>query len=89
MTCKKYGAIFLTALTLSACATPRYVTRYCLTPAQLEELKRQEPERVGDKLTGQAQDDFKIVSGSAIRLRSWGNGLVDVLTGCTAPSERP
>jgi hypothetical protein len=41
-----------------------------------------EPERVKDKLTGQADKDLKIVAGSAIRLRAWGEGLQTILEGC-------
>ena len=68
---------------LTACATPRYQTVKCLTSEQLAELKKQEPEKVGEKLTGRADEDLRIVSGSAIRLRSWGLGLVGVLEGCS------
>lgn len=72
------------ALALSACAPhPRYTPVYCVTPTQLDRLKAAEPPRVGEKLTGQAQDDFKIAAGSAVELRSWGEGLLGVLDGCT------
>lgn len=80
------GALFLAAVALSACAPhPRTALVYCLTPPQLENLKQAEPERIADKLTGQAQDDFKLVAGSDIMLRTWGEGLIGVLSGCTAP----
>jgi hypothetical protein len=75
-------AIVLAALALSACSTVRYATVPCLNQQQLEELRNAEPEKVGPKLTGQAQEDFKIVAGSAIELRSWGRGMLGVLSGC-------
>jgi hypothetical protein len=74
------------ALALAACAPhPRYISVYCVSPDQLQRLKDAEPPRVGDKLTGQAQDDFKIAAGSAVELRSWGEGLFSVLDGCKEP----
>lgn len=75
-------AILLAALALSACTTTKYVPVKCVTPEQVAELKRQEPERVGDKLTGQAQRDFQIVAGNAARLRAWGRGLLGVVESC-------
>ena len=79
----KRAILILLAASLTACATPRYQRVACLTPEQLAELKKQEPEKVGDKLTGRADEDLRTVSGSAIRLRSWGQGLVGVLEGCS------
>ena len=71
--------ILACALALSACQTTRYVTVPCVGKDQALPA---EPERVGDKLTGQADRDFQIVSGSAARLRAWGHGLRTVLEGC-------
>ena len=72
------------ALALAACAPhPRYVSVYCVTPEQYQRLKDAEPPRVGKNLTGQAQEDLKIVAGSAVELRSWGEGLLGVLQGCS------
>jgi hypothetical protein len=69
-------------LTLSACAhKPQLV--YCLTPEQLQELEKAEPEKVAPKLTGRADEDIRIISGSALRLRAWGRGNLEVLRGCT------
>jgi hypothetical protein len=68
-------------LTLSACATPYRVP--CLTPEQLQELEKAEPPKVGDSLSGRADEDIRIISGSAIRLRQWGRGNLEVLRGCT------
>jgi hypothetical protein len=68
-----------TALALTGCATTRYVTVPCISHDQ--QLPA-EPERVKDKLTGQADKDLKIVAGSAIRLRAWGEGLQTILEGC-------
>lgn len=73
----------LAAFALSGCATTRYVTVHCVTPEQLQKLKDAEPERVGGKLTGNAQDDLKIIAGSNVELRQYGRGLLGVLGGCT------
>lgn len=73
------------ALALSGCATTRYVTVACIDQPQLQRLKAAEPPRVGDRLTGQAQDDFKIAAGSAVELRSYSHGLLGVLEGCVGP----
>jgi hypothetical protein len=81
----KRGALFLIALALTGCATTRYVTVSCVTRQQYSELQRAEPPKVGDKLTGQADSDIRIVAGSAIRLRAWGDGLLGVLEGCQEP----
>ena len=78
----KRALILIAALALSACATTRAVPTKCVTPEQLNELKRQEPPKVRDKLTGRADEDVRTLGGSAIRLRSWGHGLLDVLGGC-------
>jgi hypothetical protein len=72
------------ALALAGCATTqRFTPVYCVSPDQLQRLKGAEPHRVGDRLTGQAQDDFKIAAGSAVELRSYSHGLLGVLEGCT------
>ena len=82
----KVGTFFplgLIALALSGCATTRYVTVACIDQPQLQRLKNAEPPKVGKNLTGQAQEDLKIVAGSAVELRSWGEGLLGVLQGCS------
>lgn len=68
---------------LAGCTTTRYSRIYCLTPGQLQTLKDAEPERVGNRLTGQAQTDIKIVAGSAVELRRYSGDLLGVLSGCT------
>jgi hypothetical protein len=81
----KFGTIFplgIIALVLSGCATTRYVTIHCVTPEQYQKLKDAEPPRVGDKLTGQAQDDLKTIAGSTVELRTYSEGLLGVLGGC-------
>lgn len=76
--------LWLTVLVaLSGCATTRYVTTPCLTQQQLDELKQAEPPKVGDKLTGRADEDVKVLGGSAVRLRGYAHGLLNVLGGCT------
>lgn len=65
-----------------ACATTP-VPVPCLTKEQLKQLEDAEPEKVGDKLTGRADEDLRTISGSAIRLRAWGRGNLEVLRGCS------
>jgi hypothetical protein len=74
-------SVVLLALLLCGCAHTRYVSISCVGKDQ---VLPKEPERAGDKLTGQAQDDLKIVAGSAIELRAWGQGLNGILEGCRA-----
>lgn len=77
-------SLALAALLLSGCAHTRYVTVYCLDHnTQLPA----EPERVHDKLTGEADKDLRIVAGSAVRLRAWGEGLNSILEGCREPQQ--
>lgn len=75
-------------LALSACATTHsYTPTYCITKAQLEQLKAQEPGKVHDKLTGDASKDVGIIAGNAIRLRAYSDGLLQVLGGCVDPGK--
>ena len=81
----------LLALSLSGCALferkieTRWVTVYCLTPEQFQQLKDAEPERVKSRLTGDADKDVRTLAGSAIRLRAWGEGTLEILGGCVEP----
>lgn len=75
-------AIILATLALSACSTTKYVTIPCLSKEQLEARRQAEPPKVADRLTGKADEDVRTVAGSAVRLRSWGRGNLDVLAGC-------
>lgn len=43
-----------------------------------------EPERVGDRLTGEPAVDLAIVSSSALALRAWGKTMHAALTACAA-----
>jgi hypothetical protein len=70
------------ALLLTGCQTTRYVTTPCATPEQVEQLRNSEPPKVADKLTGQADEDIRVIAGSAVRLRAWGTGLLGVIEGC-------
>ena len=72
-------ALALILLSLSACSTTRYITVPCISKDQAIPA---EPEKVGDKLTGKADEDIKIIAGSAVRLRAWGQGLQGILEGC-------
>jgi hypothetical protein len=75
---KKLFAIALLG-TLSACQTTRYVAIPCVSKDQALPA---EPEKVGPKLTGKADEDVKTIAGSAVRLRAWGRGLNQILEGC-------
>jgi ABC-type uncharacterized transport system auxiliary subunit len=70
------------ALLLSGCAHTRYITSYCLTHDQ--QLPT-EPPKVKGELTGEADKDLRIVAGSNVRLRAWGEGLNTILEGCREP----
>jgi hypothetical protein len=79
-------ALIFAAFALTGCATTqRYAPVYCLTRAQLEELKRQAPPKVHDQLTGNADRDTQILAGNLIRVRAFGDGLLQVLGGCVDP----
>jgi hypothetical protein len=75
-------------LALTGCATPqtRYVSTYCLTRTQFNQLKDAEPGKIHNQLNGDAAHDVGPLAGSAIRLRSWGEGLLTVLGGCIDPN---
>ena len=76
-------SIALAALALSACAPHPVAIVHCVTPEQYQKLKNAEPPKVGSKLTGQAQDDLKIIAGRTVELQSWGEGLLGVIAGCS------
>lgn len=71
------------AASLAGCTTTRYVQTYCIGKDQ---ALPDEPERVHNKLTGKADEDVKIVAGSAIRLRAYGQGLRGIIEGCREPT---
>ncbi len=68
-------------IVLSGCAT-KFVRVPCLTKEQYEERVKAEPEKVGGQLTGKADQDIKPIAGSAVELRAWGRGNLDILGGC-------
>ena len=78
----------ISGLLIASCATPqtRYVTTYCITKAQLDTLEKAEPGKVGSQLTGNAQNDLKLIAGNDIALRTYADGLLVVLGGCTDPN---
>lgn len=63
----------------------RYVTTYCLNREQYETLRRQQPDKFHDRLTGVEDKDILIITANAIRLRSYSDGLLEVLGGCQDP----
>lgn len=74
--------ILAAAIALSGCQTTRYVKTPCISAEQYKQLEQSEPEKVKPKLTGNAGEDIKIISGSAVRLRAWGRGNLQILSGC-------
>jgi hypothetical protein len=74
-------ALVLGFVSLPGCTTTRYVAVPCISKDQALPA---EPEKVAGKLTGKADEDVKIIAGSAVRLRSWGQGLHGILEGCRA-----
>lgn len=82
MTVNRRFTLVTIALALAGCAHTRYTQIHCLTPDQYQKLKDAEPPKIGDKLTGRADEDIKPIAGSAVRLRAWGQGLLGVLGGC-------
>lgn len=67
---------------LSGCTTTRTITVSCITPEQLAELRAAAPPHVRAKLTGRADEDARILAGSALRLREYSDGLIGVLEVC-------
>jgi hypothetical protein len=59
-------------------------TRACLTQQQYQQMKDSEPPRVHDKLTGKADEDIRPIAGSNLKLRSWGESLLDLLSICAS-----
>jgi hypothetical protein len=78
--------LMLASILITGCAhRVRYITVPCLTPEQLEERRKAEPPLVREKLTGKADEDIRIIGGSAVLLRSWGRGNISILEGCVGP----
>lgn len=85
----KAACLSFVILALTGCATPtRYVSTYCLSRAQLDQLKASQPGKVKSSLTGKADVDVGILAGSAIRLRAHDDGLLTVLGGCADPNAK-
>lgn len=73
------SAMLIGCLVLGGCQTTRFVTVPCIGKDQ--QLPA-EPPKVADKLTGKADEDIKIIAGSNVRLRAYGQGLRGILEGC-------
>lgn len=63
-------------LILTACAHKPIIIQPCVTEIPAE------PPYVSDQLTGDAREDVKILAGSAIRLRAWGDEMRRLLEAC-------
>jgi hypothetical protein len=73
------SAMLIGGLVLSGCTTTRYVTVPCITKDQALPA---EPPKIADRLTGKADEDIRIIAGSNVRLRAYGQGLRTILEGC-------
>lgn len=70
---------------ITACAPhveTRIQTVYCVTPAQYKTLADAEPGYIKDRLTGNAQKDFKLSAEQNVLLRVYADGVLAVLGGC-------
>jgi hypothetical protein len=85
---RRKSATLVFALALTGCATPqtRYVETYCLSRTQFNQLKDAEPGKIHNQLNGDASHDVGPLAGSAIRLRAYADGLLQVLGGCIDPN---
>jgi len=80
----RFTTAMVAALALAGCAhKPRVAIVHCVTPEQVEQLRKAEPPKISNQLTGKADEDVRVIAGSALRLRSWGHGLLGVIEGCT------
>ena len=78
----KSGLYALGYISLAACATTP-LTRSCLTPAQYKQIHDSEPPKVHGRLTGKADEDIRVIAGSALELRSWGETELSLLEICS------
>ena len=78
--------VLAAGLTIALAGCTHTVVRDCATPEQIQQLRDAEPPKVSDKLTGKADEDVRIIGGSAIRLRAWGRGAIETLEGCSGPA---
>ena len=74
--------LMLASMLVTGCTTTRFVRVPCLTPEQLAERQKAEPPMVRPLLNGDAEHDIKPIAGSAVDLRAWGRGNLQILEGC-------
>ena len=68
------------ALLVSACAPhPKLVPTPCISK---DRALPAEPDRVGDKLTGNAGEDVKTLAGGLIRWQAYGRGMREIVESC-------
>ena len=65
---------------LSACQTTRIPVPCIAKDQQIPE----EPRRVNDDLSGKADEDIRVVTGSLLRWQAYGRGLREVVEVCRA-----
>jgi hypothetical protein len=53
-----------------------------LTPEQYKDVVKADPGKIGSQLTGQAQQDFKIVAEQSVLVRHYIDGVMEILGGC-------
>lgn len=71
------------AYSLSGCATSQTLTAPCISQAEYDKLAASEPQKVKSRLTGQGDADSRVLAGSAIELRAWGETMLGTLKICT------
>jgi hypothetical protein len=74
--------IMIASMLVTGCSTTRFIKIACLTPDQLAERQKAEPPMIRGQLNGDAEHDIKPIAGSAVDLRAWGRGNLDILRGC-------
>lgn len=72
-------ALPLILLALTGCTTTRTILVPCIAKDQALPA---EPPKIGSQLTGRADEDIRVVAGSALRLRAYGGALRSIIEGC-------
>jgi outer membrane lipoprotein SlyB len=73
----------LLALALTGCATTQTLTAPCVSQAEYNRLAAAEPQKVKSRLIGQGDADSRVLAGSAIELRAWGEAMLGTLKICS------
>jgi hypothetical protein len=85
----------VSAISLTGCGLakpeplPRIQTVHCLTPEQFLKLVQAEPEKIGQHLSPDLQEQNKQLKTQNVLVRQYADGLLQVLGGCTGPVLNP